>query len=68
MGEIFGAPVGEYYSVGFFKEFIVGGRAGGGVPIAVGMVSSEELVEDGCEVGHWRYLATAGKQFSREPP
>lgn len=50
-----------YYSVGFFEEFIVGGGAGNGVPIATGIVSLKELVEGGCEIGHWSCLRTAVK-------
>ena len=45
-----------YYSVGFFEEFIVGGGAGEGVLVAVRIVSSEDIIECGSYVGHWRCL------------
>ena len=40
------------YSVGFFEEFIAGGGAGERVPVTVGIVSFEELVERGGYVAH----------------
>lgn len=45
----------------------MGGGAGNGVPIAVGIVSLEELVEGGCEIGHWRCLCIVpGNRTLRE--
>ena len=46
-----------YYSVGFLEEFIAGGGAGERVPIRVGIVSFEELVESGGYVAHLPWLS-----------
>lgn len=43
-----------YYSVGFLEELIAGGGAGERVPVRVGIVSFEELVERGGDVSHLR--------------
>ena len=44
----------KYYSVGFLEEFIASGGTGERMPVAVGIVFLEELVEDGGYVGHWQ--------------
>ena len=48
----------RYNSVGFFEEFIAGGGAGQRVPVRMGIVSFEELVERGGYVAHLSWLSS----------
>lgn len=57
---------GVYYSVGFLEELIFGGGPGERMPVAVGIVTLEELIEGRGYVGHWRCLGKTDRSIRRQ--